>query len=48
MKRKPISAGELMAQLNADPDFVARREREEQARLERMAEYRRAQAPLLA
>lgn len=37
-----------MAKLNADPAFVARRDRAEADRLKREAEYRRAEAPLVA
>jgi hypothetical protein len=42
-----ITAAELMAKLNADPEFVAKRAREEEARDKREAEYRRAEAPLV-
>ncbi len=44
---KKITAAELMAKLNADPEFVAKRAREEEERLKREAEYRRAEAPLV-
>jgi hypothetical protein len=46
-KKKKITAAELMAKLNADPEFVARRDREEEARQKREAEYRRAEKPLV-
>lgn len=45
---RSISAADLMAQLNADPEFVAKRARAEHERLERVAEWRRAEAPLVA
>lgn len=47
MTKKKITAAELMAKLNADPEFVAKRAKEEEARLKREAEYRRAEAPLV-
>lgn len=47
MTRKRITAAELMAKLNADPEFVAKRAREEEERVKREAEYRRAEAPLV-
>ena len=47
MTKKKITAAELMAKLNADPEFVAKRAREEEARLKREAEYRLAEAPLV-
>lgn len=47
MTKKKITAAELMAKLNADPEFVAKRAREEEERLKREAEYRRAEAPLV-
>lgn len=43
-----ISAADLMADLNADPEFVAKRACAEHERLERVAEWRRAEAPLVA
>lgn len=42
-----ITAAELKAKLNADPEFVANRARKEEERLKREAEYRRAEAPLV-
>jgi len=48
MKSKPTTAAELMAELEADPTWVADRDVREAARQEQMAELRRAQAPLLA
>jgi hypothetical protein len=47
MTKKKITAAELMAKLNADPEFVAKRARDEEERLKREAEYRRAEAPLV-
>lgn len=47
MKRKRITAAELMAELNADPEFVAKRQQREEELLEREAGYRRAEAPLV-
>lgn len=47
MTKKKITAAELMARLNADPEFVATRAREEEDRLKREAEYRLAEAPLV-
>ena len=47
MTKKKITAAELMAKLNADPEFVAKRAREEEERLKREAEYRRAESPLV-
>jgi len=45
--KKRITAAELMAELNADPKFVAAREKEEEERQRRHAEYRKAEAPLV-
>lgn len=42
-----ITAAELMAKLNADPEFVAKRAREEEERLKREADFRRVEAPLV-
>ena len=47
MTKKKTTAAELMAKLNADPEFVAKRAREEEERLKRAQEYRRAEAPLV-
>lgn len=47
MTNKKITAAELMAKLNADPEFVTKRAWEEEERLKREAEYRRAEAPLV-
>ena len=44
---KKVTAAELMAKLNADPEFVAKRAREEEERQKRAAEWRRAEAPLV-
>jgi len=47
-KKEPkVTAAELMAKLNADPKFVAKRAREEEERQKRAAEWRRAEAPLV-
>ena len=46
-KKRKTSAAELMAKLNADPEFVARRARDEEERRAREAEYLRAEAPLV-
>jgi hypothetical protein len=46
-EKKPMSAAELMAKLNADPEFVAKREREEAERQARAADWRHAEAPLV-
>ncbi|MBK8010186.1 MAG: hypothetical protein IPK13_02490 [Deltaproteobacteria bacterium] len=46
-KKKPVSAAELMARLNSDPEFVAKRAREEAERQARAAEWQRAEAPLV-
>jgi hypothetical protein len=47
MKKRPTAA-ELMSQLNADPEFVRKREQEEEERQKRAAEWRRAEQPLVA
>jgi hypothetical protein len=47
MTKKQITAAELMAKLNADPEFVAKRARDEEERQKREAEYQRAEAPLV-
>lgn len=44
--KKRITAAELMAKLNADPDFVEKRARAEEDRQRREDEYRRSEAPL--
>jgi len=46
-KKKPVSAAELMARLNSDPEFVAKRAQEEAERQARAAEWRRAETPLV-
>ncbi|MBC7978625.1 MAG: hypothetical protein H7138_26870 [Myxococcales bacterium] len=48
MKRKWITAAELMAELEADPTWVADRDALEAAREKQAAEWRAAEAPLLA
>lgn len=45
--KKKVTAAELMSKLNADPEFVARRAREEDERQKRVDELRRALSPLL-
>ncbi len=47
MKKKKITAAELMAELNADPEWVATRAKEEHERQNRQAEWGRAEAPLV-
>lgn len=47
MTKKGETVEELMARLEADPEFVARREKKEAERIAREAELRRAEAPLL-
>lgn len=47
MKKKRITAAELMARLNADPEFVAREAQREEERRKREAEYELAEAPLV-
>lgn len=47
MTKKRITAAELMAKLNGDPEFVAKRERQEAERNRRETEYRLAEAPLV-
>jgi hypothetical protein len=47
MTKKKVTAAELMAKLNADPEFVAKRARQDEERLKREAEYRLAEAPLV-
>lgn len=47
MTKKKITAAELMAKLNADPEFVAKRAQDEEERNKRDAEYRLAEAPLV-
>jgi hypothetical protein len=44
---KKITAAGLMAKLNSDPEFVAKRARDEEERRRREAEYRVAEAPLV-
>src|SRR5262245_25354955 len=47
MKRRKITAAELMAQLNADPDFVARKKAQDEAIRSKAEEHARAEAPLV-
>jgi hypothetical protein len=47
MTKRKVTAAELMAKLNADPKYVAERQREEEARQQRAAEWRQAEAPLV-
>ena len=47
-KKKPATGAELMARLNADPDFVAKRQKEEDERQARAKKWREAEAPLVA
>jgi hypothetical protein len=46
MRKKQITAAELLARLNADPEWVAARAKEEEERQKRVEEYRRAEMPL--
>lgn len=46
-KNEPITAAELIAMLRSDPEFVARQEHDEAERQKRVAEWRRAEAPLV-
>jgi hypothetical protein len=46
-KKKRITAAELMAKLEADPEFMARWASQEEKLLERAAEFRLAEAPLV-
>lgn len=46
-RRPEITAQELMAELKADPEWVAAREREARERQRRAAEWREAEAPLV-
>ncbi|MHB1844958.1 MAG: HEAT repeat domain-containing protein [Deltaproteobacteria bacterium] len=47
MKKKNITAAELMARLNADPRFVAERQKREEELEKRAAEWTRAEQPLV-
>jgi hypothetical protein len=47
MKKKKITASELMARLNADPDYVARQKDRDKAIRLRAEEYAHAEAPLV-
>ena len=47
MKKRQITADQLMSELNADPVYLAARAREEEARQKRVAEWRRAEVPLI-
>lgn len=47
-KRKPITAGELMVQLQSDPEFVARREAREREWSERSGRLQAEEEPILA
>jgi hypothetical protein len=47
MNKKQIRAGELLARLNADPEWVAARAVEEEKRQKLDAEYREAEIPLV-
>jgi hypothetical protein len=46
-RKKPITAEELLAELHADPEWVAAREREDEALRMRKAEWRKAEASLI-
>ena len=45
--KKKVTAAELMAELNADPAYVAARAKEEETRQRIVAELRQAESPLL-
>lgn len=45
--KKKVTAAELMAKLSADPEFVAKRARDEEERQKREAEWCSAEAPLV-
>ncbi|BAS27245.1 hypothetical protein [Limnochorda pilosa] len=45
--KKRITAAELMSKLNADPKFVVQRAKREEEHQKRVAEFRRAEAPLV-
>jgi hypothetical protein len=47
MTKNKVTAAELMEKLNAAPGFVANRAKKEEERLQREAEYRCAEAPLV-
>lgn len=44
---KRVTAAELIAKMNVDPEVMARREREDGERQRRAAEWRRAESPLI-
>jgi hypothetical protein len=46
-RRAGISAEELMAELEADPEYIAERERQDAERRRRVEDWRRAEAPLV-
>ncbi|MFL5293866.1 MAG: hypothetical protein ACJ79U_20290, partial [Myxococcales bacterium] len=48
MARTRMTAGELMAKLNADPAFVSRRAKQEAERQRRGSDLGRAEEPLVA
>ncbi len=48
MSGKKITAAELVAKLNTDPKYVEERQREEQERKRRAAEWQRAEEPLVS
>jgi hypothetical protein len=47
MKRKNVTAAELMARLNSDPEWVARKKEQDEAFQRKHDEYARAEAPLV-
>jgi hypothetical protein len=47
MNERKITASELMAKLNADPKYVAKRHQEEEERQKRVAEWRHVETPLV-
>lgn len=47
MKRRHVTAAELMERLNANPDYVARKKAQDEAIHRRAEDYARAEAPLV-
>lgn len=47
VRRRRIAAAELLAKVNADPEYVAARKREDEERQRRDAAHRLAEAPLV-
>ncbi len=47
-RRRPVTAAELQARLQADPEFMARKRERDLALAERVARHREEQAPIVA